>query len=470
MIGDVKNKLLSGSSWLWGLVLLVLAGAMLLGSRASARWLILPCLGIGAFILVHLPLVGLFAVPTAALILRLEIGTGTEVALNPVVLLVPALIGVWILDMLRQGTVRFVPSRTNWPLLLFLLTGLLSLSIGLASWDPAVPRSDNFLIVQLAQWAIFAFSAGVFWLTGNLVRDVASLRRLTFLYLALAGGLALLRVMPGRGAMLGRVATHAMLSAVFWMLLSSLAAGQLLFNRQLSWNWQAFLVAVLTAVATYAFYLQRETVANWVGVIAVASILAWLRWPRLRWAAILLLAVLTVSGLLTSTVYEFAGGSGEWVESGGSRLALIGRVIEVTMRNPITGLGPAAYRPYAAMRSLSYGGAYYIAPNVSSHNNYVDLFSHVGLVGLMLFLWFVFEVARLGLCLRSTYTEGFAAGYVNGMLASGAGALVLMLLIDGILPFIYNFGFRGFQASVLVWLFLGGLVSLDTMQKRGEAS
>ena len=47
----------------------------------------------------------------------------------------------------------------------------------------------------------------------------------------------------------------------------------------------------------------------------------------------------------------------EWDESGGSRLALSGRVIEVTMRNPITGLGPAAYRFYARMTTVGLSGS-----------------------------------------------------------------------------------------------------------------
>ena len=36
-------------------------------------------------------------------------------------------------------------------------------------------------------------------------------------------------------------------------------------------------------------------------------------------------------------------------------------------------------------------------------------------------------------------------------------------MADWILPFVYNIGFPGFQASVLVWLFLGGLVALEGM-------
>jgi hypothetical protein len=100
-------------------------------------------------------------------------------------------------------------------------------------------------------------------------------------------------------------------------------------------------------------------------------------------------------------------------------------------------------------------------PRISSHNNYVDLFAHTGIVGLALFFWFAVEVAQLGLRLRQRFREGFAAGYVNGMLAAGAASLVVMLLADWILPFVYNIGFPGFQASVLVWLFLGGLVAID---------
>jgi hypothetical protein len=129
----------------------------------------------------------------------------------------------------------------------------------------------------------------------------------------------------------------------------------------------------------------------------------------------------------------------------------------------MTGLGPASYRAYANIEPLTYRGAYWVEPNVSSHNNYVDLFSHTGVVGLGLFVWFVAELARLGLRLRDRLGEGFLAGYVNAMLAAGASSLVVMLLADWILPFVYNIGFPGFQASVLVWLFMGGFVAIDNL-------
>jgi hypothetical protein len=227
---------------------------------------------------------------------------------------------------------------------------------------------------------------------------------------------------------------------------------------------------ILGAVLLYAFVQQQESASNWVGVAAVAATLVWLRFPRLRWPIVALVTILALAGVLFPTVYNFAGGDAEWTSSGGSRMALAGRVISVTMRNPITGLGPAAYRPYARMEPLPYQNAYWLDPQVSSHNNYVDIFSHTGLVGLGLFGWFVVELTVLGLRLHRRHSEGFSAGYVNGMLATGAGALAIMLLADWILPFVYNIGFPGFQASVLVWLFMGGLVALENMPQRVEST
>lgn len=440
------------------IALLILLLASFLGARASPRILILLITLVGAVVLLQWPLLGLPALVVAALFVPMRFGTGTAVAVNPATLLVPALLGLWVLDMVRRRELRLAPSRTTRPLMLFLLAGLFSLLIGNALWDPAVPRPGNLTLVQLAQWAIFAFSAGAFLLTGNLVRDESWLRRLTFFFLAV-GGIAATPVamLPPTRALV----YWGALQSPFWMLLAALAGGQLLFDGELSPGWRLFLLATLGTVLIYAFYRHQESASTWVGVVAVAGVLAWLRWPRLRWPVVVLLLVLASTGVLFSGVYDFAGGEAEWQMSGLSRLALISRVVEVTMRNPITGLGPAAYRAYARIRPLLSGRTLYFEANVSSHNNYVDLFSHVGLLGLGLFLWFAAEVTRLGLRLRARFTKGFAAGYVNAMLAAGVGALTLMLLADWILPFVYNIGFPGFQASVLVWLFLGGLVALE---------
>ncbi len=446
--------------WRIALVAGLLLAAAYLGQRPSMRWLMLFAAGGGALILLQAPNLGLLALIAAALVARIEINTGTEVVLNAATLLIPALFLLWLLSGAQKRELQWAGSRVDRPLLLFLLAGLISLLAGNVLWDPAIPKSGNFWLVQLAQWTIFAFAAMAFWLIANLRQAQVWLPRLTWTFLYLGGGLAILRVLPGISAIAQRITTITIDRAPFWMLLAAVAGGQLLFDATLSKERRAFLVVVLAAVLYYAFVIQREGVSNWVGVAAVGGALIWLRFVKLRGVIVTLTVLLILTGILFPSLYEFAGGDDEWTESGGSRLALIERVVQVTMRNPITGLGPASYRPYTSMEPLKYGNALWIIPRVNSHNNYVDIFAHTGLLGFGLFLWFLGELGWLGWQRSQQHRNGFVGGYVNGMFAAWAGSLVIMLFADWMLPFVYNIGFPGFQASLLVWLFFGGWVAI----------
>ncbi len=257
MLTSFRNRAQQHNFLVALIALAVLALAFLLGQRASATWLGLLVAGIGAVVLLAQPVLGLLAIVAAALLLPLEFGTGSEVALNPAALLIPAVTGVWLLDRMRRGRIHLVASPVNWPLALFLLAGLLSLLIGRATWSPFVPTKSNFLLVQLAQWSIFAFSALAFWLTANLAADERTLWRLTALFLLVGGGVAIARLLPGLDGLVGRVTTAAFIRAPFWVLLTALAGGQLLWNRQLSLAWRGFLGAVLLAALGYALVDQQ---------------------------------------------------------------------------------------------------------------------------------------------------------------------------------------------------------------------
>lgn len=466
MIGALQRLGRSPRVAIWGTVGVVLAGTAVMASRPSSLWLVLIGAGLGTPFLLAQPCLGLIALVVAALVVPLEFGTGTEVSVNTATMLVPTLFALWAVDGVLRRDLHLPRSPTTAPLVLFVLSGLLSLAIGNLLWDPLVPRSGSFVMVQLGQWAIFAFSAIAFWLAASLIQDQGWLRRLTWTFLALGGVLALLTTFGTTRIVVTRVATAALIRAPFWMLLGALAGGQLLFNRNLGSGQRTYLLTVLGAVLYHAFVRDRETASTWVGVAAVAAMLAWLRFPRLRPLAIVALLLLVGTGVLLPAVYTFAGGTEEWTWSGGSRLELIRRVLEVSKRNLITGLGPASYRRYAAMEPLSYRKSTWWAPQVSSHNNYVDLIAQVGVLGLGIFAWFMARLGLLGLRLRADLQDGFRAGYVNGVLAAWAGALVIMMLADWVLPFVYNIGFPGFQASVLLWVFLGGLVALEQIDRR----
>jgi hypothetical protein len=223
-------------------------------------------------------------------------------------------------------------------------------------------------------------------------------------------------------------------------------------------------------VLAYSFFgEQQERTSNWVSVAAVIGVLVWLRFPKLHWLAIAAVALLLASGVLFQSIYAFAGGDAKWEESGASRGVLIGRVLEDSMRNPITGIGPAAYRWYGMTRPLGYAGAWWVEPLINSHNNYVDLFSQTGIIGLALFLWFMFELLRVGRKLHSRYSEGFAGGYIASMIGAWFSIMAIMALADWFLPFVYNLGFPGFQSSVLVWIFFGGLLFYEGLGQQPAA-
>lgn len=447
--------------WRIAVVAGVLLASVLFGYRASLLWLLLLFAAAGGLALFYVPQLGLLAVIAAALVVRYEISTGTEVFLNLATLLVPLLFGLFLLEALRKRELNWAPSAVNRPLTLFLLAGLLSLIIGNMTWDPAVPRSGNFWLVQLAQWAIFAFAALIFWLVANVRESSTWLPRLTWFFLIMGGGLAILHVMPGMGQLIANLTTLTFIRAPFWVLLAALAGGQLLFNTELRRGQQLYLVAVLVAVFVYAFVLMDDRTSNWLGIASVLGVLLYLRLRKLRRVILIVGGLLLIVGLVSGALYEFAGGDEKWDESGASRLVLIERVVSVTLRNPITGLGPASYRNYAGMKPLLYQRALWFHPLINSHNNYVDLFAHTGIVGLALFFWFAWALFRLGWRLSARHSAGFIGGYVNSMTAAWVGCLVIMLLADWMLPFVYNIGFPGFPASLLVWLFLGGLVALE---------
>lgn len=471
---DLHLRRLAGDvSWRIFIPALILLAALFLGFNASRTVLVLLIGAVGALLLLQNQFLTSITIIIAALFIPLEFGTGTAVPVNPVTILIPALLVVWILRMMQHGEIKLVSSRVNRPLLFFVLIGPVSLLIGNAIWDPSVPRPAGFIVTQLGQVAIFLFSAAALFLSANSLQNFKHLRTLTYFFLAIAGVTAVLYAIPSLTGLVARYTTASFYRAPFWLLLFSLSAGQLLFNSELPGRWRLLCTAIVGFVLFHLIFNQvvrqdRAILSGLIGVSVALMVLIWLKIPRFRLITLLVIVLLAGVGGLLPVVYEFAGGDDEWFRSGGARISLITRVLEVTMHNPITGLGPAAYRHYTAIEPLQYAHIFWPNPRVSSHNNYVDIFAHAGIIGLGLFLWFMAEVGRLGLRLRSRFRSGFAAGYVNAMVATWAGILVIMLTADWFLPFVYNISFRGFQASVLVWMFFGGLVVLENQTEQAS--
>jgi O-antigen ligase len=140
-------------------------------------------------------------------------------------------------------------------------------------------------------------------------------------------------------------------------------------------------------------------------------------------------------------------------------------MLEMIKVNPIVGFGPANYYWYTRLFHIRGW-----AVEFNSHNQYLDIIAQVGLLGLACVLWFAWEVGRLGWQLREHTPDGFTRAYVYGALGGLVGTLASGMLVDWFLPFVYNIGLSGFRASMLPWLFLGGLVSIEQMMRHQTQS
>jgi O-antigen ligase len=456
-----------------GMSLAILGLSALMGLRTSPYFLILLGGAGGMVLLLQRPALGLVVLAGLSFTLPLELGTGSEVALTPPVLLIPGVILAWLVDgMWKRQPLRLPTSRPTLPLLLFVGSGLLSLLAGTAYWDPAVPRPGNLLLVQVAQWAIFALSAVVFLLAGELGRGTRWLQYATWVFLILAGVVVLENYVPWLHQLVGWCDPSRAKSGVFWGWLGALAAGQLAFNRRLGSFAKVALSALLIATTYLVLFLWREWLSGWGPFVIAVLAVAWLRvWRHSRRVGVMaILAGVVLAVVLFPILFAHAGGERELEVSWGGRLALYRAVLDLTKPHPILGLGPAAYRHYGYTHSLWMGAgkAFYRSVWLSSHNNYIDIYAQVGLVGLGLFLWFLAEVGLLGWRLTTCFQGDFKDGYVHGALGGLAGSLVAMMLVDWFLPYVYNVGFRGFRTSALAWMFLGGLVALEQVAGGAE--
>jgi hypothetical protein len=440
------------------LPVLIIAGVLLLSAalpfRASQRQLtlllgLIPAL-VAVLVFIRWPPLGVIALIMASLIApspRLPGG------FNIAVLLLIALIGLWLLDMLvRQGDVASVPSRTVWPLLALIVVACLSFGVGQLPWFSFVQPAA--LDAQIGGLAIFILAAGAFLLVAHQVRDLRWLQRMTWLFLALGALVIAGWLIPGAGRFTGRLFQRgATANSMFWTWLVALAFGQMFFNKRLHPGWRLALGGLVVATMYVAYFQNFSWKSGYLPpLVAIAAMVGFRSWPAGLALALAGYVPAQYLGSQAITTEEY---------SYGTRIDAWRIMLNMIKVNPILGFGPANYYWYTRLFPIR---GYYVVFN--SHNQYLDIIAQTGLLGLACVLWFAWEVGRLGWRLRTQVPEGFARAYVYGALGGLAGTLAAGMLVDWFLPFVYNIGLNGFRGGMLPWLFLGGLVSIEQIVRR----
>lgn len=425
-------------------LLLIAALGLMASQRHLALILILP-LGLGMVLaFLRWPSLGLIVASVAGLIVPFLGPSG----LNVTMILVALLLGLWLLDMivhLRQ--IQLAPSRTIWPLLSLLLIAIISFVVGQLPWLTFALHAP--MGAQLGGLSIIVLSVGTFLLVANQINDLRWLRMITWAFLTIGALSVLVRsVLPTLG-----VTTQALfppVGTVFYVCLVAMAFSQAAFNVDLHPGWRLALGGLVLATVYVLFLLKFEDKSGWLSVfVSIAVIIAARSWRAgLALVPVAVIATLYMwTGLISTDEYSISTRFDAWI--------IMAQIIRIS---PILGLGFANYYWYTPLFPIR---GYAVSFN--SHNNYVDIVAQMGLVGLFCFLWLLWEVGRLGLRLRTQAPTGFAQAYVYAALGVLAGMVVAAMLGDWVLPFFYNVGLTGFQSSMLGWLFLGGLVSLEQM-------
>jgi hypothetical protein len=458
VIDTLRNRLLVRDTRVLvrvGIVLGVLSLSAWFGRAATLRLVLLLVAGAAAILLVERPHWGLVALIPASLTVPFAIGTGTQTTVNITLLLVAALLGVWAVDMMRRHRLRLVPSQVNLPALMFVLVATLALAAGQLPWNPFASTAS--LAAQLGGLSVFVLSAGALLLMGNLITELRWLRVIVGVFLALGALVVLGRLWPSLSTITARLVVFDATRGLFWVWLVALAAGLALFNRSLATGARAALLGLALCTWGVMWFTNRGWATGWLPPGIALLTLLWLR----SWRLGLLVTGLGIVGILAADPDLPARLIVVDQYSIDTRLVawkiVLGQVLPL---DPILGLGPANYNHYTPLYPIL---GWYVQFN--SHNQYVDILAQTGLLGMGAFLWLMAAIARLGWSLRDRVGDGFARGYVYASLAGLVGTLAAGMLADWVLPFVYNITLDGYRASVLGWLFSGGLVAIQAITR-----
>jgi len=418
--------------------------------------LMIPALA-GVMLLLFRPQLGLLALIAGSLVVPFKIGTGTGTSINSAVLLVGVLSGLWLFRMIAHDRqITIVRSRPILPVIVLVISAFVSFAIGQLPWSFFAQQAS--IPAQLGGLGMYLFSALAFLLAANTIQEMKWLQRMCWLFMAIGAVYLLFQYIPPLRNI--EVVQDAVTrGSMFWIWLAALPLSQAIYNDDLDIRWRLALVGLTAAAFGITLGRSLGWTSGWLPAAAAVMVIVVAGRTRLSlWLTLLMIPVVIFLGLEKINSLIFVGDN---------EYSLITRVeawrivLEIVKDNWVFGLGLSNYYWYTSLYPIL---GYFV--NFNSHNNYIDLIAQTGVVGLLAFLWFAFEIGRLTWNLLDRVPQGFMRAYMIGALGGLAGMLVAGMFGDWVIPFVYNVGYEGFRASVLGWIFLGSVVALEQIVLR----
>lgn len=453
--------------WVLPLLAIVAAAAVgLNGVRPAFRGrtvlemgvLVIPLLVVIALVLYRLEL-GLMAIVLTSFFVRFSLPTGTATQI-PASLVVSLLVVIlWFLSMLLRRQVKLEPGYYVKPTLLFMLLALLSVPYSWLLLRPdlfghgGVGKSGmGFTFVQIGGVTLMILLPAVMLMAANVLREVKWFKYLFALVLIVAIP-DLVNRLTGSRFSIGDFKLNTGASYSLWLV--ALCFGQAYFNPSLK-RWQrAGLLLIAGAWLYYSAELGATWFTGWMPATLAVLFLSFLRSRKLFFGIVL--AALFLFALRPAYYIDHIWQDAVRYDSNRFQIwQVIVFDLTLTKTNVLFGAGPAGYLPFYE--------TYYPGKSWVSHNNYIDIFAEVGLVGTAIFVWMLWGIFRTGWAQREKMPSGFLRGFNYGVLAGFVGTLFAMGLGDWFIPFVYNVGVPGFDWAVYGWLLTGAMLALHFMQ------
>lgn len=391
------------------------------------------------------------ALPLAALTLPIaELPTGTESKL-PLSLLIALLLSVlWIFSMISRGT-RLHPSPLNRPMIVFGVVCIISLPWGIMWRDPILIESSKFIVTQIGSLITILLSMGAAFIIGNFFIKEGDHKYMLIAFMVVGVLMALTelfkinqRIFNDRG--------------LWGMWTVAPAFGILIAQPKVRWYWQLALVGVIVLTLYQTMVINADWISGWFPSVVALLAVAFFRSRKLFF---ILLAVGALGAFASRAFFETVAQSN--VDDGSlERLAIWAQNWRVTSEHWLLGTGPAGYALYYM--------TYFRDDARSTHNNYLDIVSQFGFIGMGTWLWLVGTSMWEGWKMVKRAPLGWLRTTAIIAIGGWSGAMVAMFFGDWVLPFAYNQGIAGYKYTVYSWLFLGTLISIRHLIETAEAT
>ncbi len=441
------------------LVMAVLGASALLGLRvAEARMSLslafVPAAAVMGWYCLRRPSLAVALLPAVGAAVPLSVGTGTQSPVVAALAFATALVTFALARAARSSAWNRGAALTA-PAVSLVLVWVLAYLWSNVELDPLVQVWPTYWMVQLGGLGVVVISVGVMLLAMQIDHRGPWIEVATWSLIGLGTLVVVDYYLNGTKGL-----SFMEAGGLFTMWVVALSFSQALFNAQLSRSLRVVLLVISLAWEYKAAIQQTSWFSGWLPTLVVLVALVFFR-SRLAFVGLALVAAF-VGFWQLDRIYAVVWGM--TVEKGDlTRLDIWQQSLDLFGRHPILGTGPAGYAVY--FQNVYAGSPY----SMSTHNNYADVLAQTGIVGGVVFIWFLAALLYMGWRARRRWREGFRGAFAQGAFAGLIGLLVAMALGDWFIPFVYNQTIAGFRFTVHSWVYLGLLASLALTSPGGTA-